>query len=196
MRKAIGVGICAMALGLFAAWPAAALAEEAHSYEQLSPNGKYVFVMLTKSPDSGGKVDTLKQKYPHSGLYRTGKPQKALWRVNWYSSRVHISSDGIHLIRIGRAHVSSVNNKPDMAQLAIAFYKNGKLIRTQLIKDLLGNPKSLIGSPAGFVWASRIAFNDESGSIDVTLVTGQNKVFDMKSGNIIGSTPAPHKKEK
>ena len=185
MRRTIGLAICFSVFVLFTASPAATFADEARSYEQLSPNGKYVFVMLTKGPDKAHTVDTLKTKYSHSGLYNVSGPRKSIWRVNWYSSHVHVSSDGIHLVRIGRVHVAPINGKPNMAQLAIAFYGKGNVIRKYLIEDLLKDPARLVKSGADFQWQKRIAFDDASGRLDVTLVTGQQRIFDIKSGNII-----------
>ena len=185
MRRTIGLAICFSVFGLFTVGPMTTFADEARSYEQLSPNGKYVFVMLTKGPDKAHTVDTLKTKYSHSGLYNAGGPRKSLWRVNWYSSHVHVSSDGIHLVRIGRIHVAPINGKPNMAQLAIAFYGKGNVIRKYLIEDLLKDPARLVKSGAGFQWQKRIAFDDDSGRLDVTLVTGQQRIFDIKSGNIV-----------
>ena len=184
------------ALALFAAAPIAALADEAHSYEQLSPNGKFVFVMLSKSPDTGGNVDTLKQRYPHSGLYRANNSRKSLWRVNWYSSRVHISSDGTHLVRIGRTNVAAISGKPNMAQLAIAFYRNGSLIKKYLIENLIPDPRSLFRSKDGFEWQNRIAFDDASGRLEVALVTGQVKEFNIRTGSIIGAKTSAHRRSR
>ena len=77
MRRNIGFAISFLALSLFAMNIPASAAEVARSYEQLSPNGKYVFVMLTKGPDKTGVVDTLKTRYSYSGLYRVGSPGKS-----------------------------------------------------------------------------------------------------------------------
>lgn len=163
--------------------PMTASADDAKSFEQLSPNGKYVFVMLSKTPDQGGIVDTLKQRYPHSGLYRADNSRKPLWRVNWYASRVHVSSDGIHLVRLGRVLISSINGKPEMTQLAISFYKNGKLTRKYSVGELTGGAAALIKSGDGFKWHKRIAFDDSSEKLDVTTITGQKYLFDIKSGS-------------
>lgn len=192
MRR-VNFAICFLAVAAFVAVPVTAFADEARSYEQLSPNGKYVFVMLSKSPDTGGRVDTLRRKYSHSGLYRANNPRKSLWRVNWYSSRVHVSSDGTYLVRIGRTHVNPINGKPNMAQLAVAFYKNGNLTKKYLIEDLIPDPRSLFKSKDGFEWQNRIAFDDEPGSLEVKLVTGQSKIFSIKSGNVIDTKSAKKK---
>ena len=193
MRR-IYFGICFFASALFVAPPIAVFGDEANSYEQLSPNGKYVFVMLSKSPDTGGKVDTLKQRYPHSGLYRANNSRKSLWRVNWYSSHVHISSDGMHLVRIGMTNITAINGKPNMAQLALSFYRNGTLIKKYLIENLIPDPRSLFKSRGGFEWQNRIAFDDASGRLEATLVTGQVKTFDTKTGNIISAKTATHRR--
>ncbi len=160
-------------------------AADGQSYEQLSPNGKYLFVMLSKTPDKPERIDTLKDKYGRSGLYRAGKTGKPIWTVNWYSPTVHVSSDGIHLVRIGRPVVEAVSGKPDMAQLAIAFYEKGKQIRKYAIRDLISRPSRLAKSGKGFKWQERIAFDDETGKIVITLVTGQKKAFSIKTGKLV-----------
>ena len=195
MRRETGFTICFLTFFLFVINISASAAERERSYEQLSPNGKYVFVMLAKGPDEAGMVDTLKDRYSHSGLYKVGGPKKTLWRVNWYSSRVHISSDGIHLVRLGRPHLLSINGKPNMASLAIAFYKNGSLTKKYLIEDLFNNPGMLIKAGVGFQWQKRIAFDDASDRLEVTLITGQKKIFDTKSGSIIATKVRVRKKE-
>ncbi len=194
MSLSIRSVICFFAMTLFTANPIAALADDEHSYEQLSPNGKYVFVMLTKSPDRAGNVDTLKARYHHSGLYKTANPRKSLWRVNWYSARVHVSSDGIHLARVGRLYAASVNGKPNMAQLAVAFYKNGNLTKKYTVGGLVDDPHKLVKSADGFQWQKRVAFDDASERLEVALITGQNRIFDIKSGNMIGRKTAAHKR--
>jgi hypothetical protein len=178
---------------MFTAMPILALSDEFKSYEQLSPNGKYVFVMLAKSPDPS-KVDTLKKAYRHSGLYTASKSRKCLWRVNWYASRVHVSSDGIHLVRIGRTKVASINGKPNTIQLALAFYANGNLSKKYLIEDLISDPRSLFKAKGGFDWQNRVAFDGSAGKLEVALVTGQTKLFDIKSGDIIATKTAKHKR--
>ncbi|MDD5428670.1 MAG: hypothetical protein PHI58_05485 [Candidatus Omnitrophica bacterium] len=184
MTKPMKAAVAIMTAVIFAASPAAVLAYETKSYEQLSPNGKYLFVMLAKGTDMT-KVDTLKKKYSHSGLYKANNANKPLWRINWYASTVHISSDGIHLVRVGRPIVEAMNGKPDMEQLALAFYKNGSQTRKYLIRDLIAKPSRLVKSGKGFKWQERIAFDDDSGKLEITLVTGQTKVFSVKSGKSI-----------
>ena len=187
MRRGIGFAICFSILSLFVINVSASAAEVERSYEQLSPNGKYVFVMLAKGPGEAGIVDTLKDRYSHSGLYKVGDPEKPLWSVNWYSSHVHVSSDGMHLVKIGRLHVAPINGKPNMEQLAIAFYTNGKITKKYIIEDLFGDPGMLVKVGIGFQWQKRIAFDDSSERLEVTLITGQKNIFDIKSGSIIGT---------
>jgi len=177
--------IFAVVSGQEAAYARPAAPEEAHSYEQLSPNGKYIFVMLAKSRNRGARVDTLRDKYAHSGLYKAGGDRKALWTVNWYASQVHVASDGKCLVRIGRTAAHSINKQPDTSQLALAFYDSGKALSKYLIEDLIQNPNSLTKSGDSFLWKKRIAFDDASGRLDVTLVTGQNVLFNIRSGKII-----------
>lgn len=187
---------CAVALCQNAALSHAARPEQAHSYEQPSPDGKYIFVMLAKSRNRGASIDTLNKKYKHSGLYKTGGPAKALWTVNWYAPQVHVSSDGKHLVRIGRKALSSINKQPDMTQLALAFYENGKVLSKYLIEDLVQDPNRLTKSGDSFLWSKRIAFDDASGRLSVTLVTGQDVVFNVKSGKIISIKAGTGKKRR
>ena len=182
MRKKL---ISVLVISIVCMAPYLVRAEAERSYEQLSPNGKYVFVMLARGPGEAGVVDELKARYPHSGLYRANFPGKALWGVKWYSSRVHVSSDGIHLVRLGRLHVAAVNGRPNMAQFAVAFYKKGRLTKRYSIGDLIDDTAALVRSGAGFQWHERISFDDVSEKLEVTLMTGQKKVFDTGSGSMI-----------
>ena len=74
--------------------------------------------------------------------------------------------------------------------LAVAFYDKGVLIKKYLIGDLFADPKKLPRSGSGFQWQKRIAFDDASGRLEIMLVTGQKKLFTVRSGKMVTKADA------
>ena len=74
--------------------------------------------------------------YPVSGLYRNDGSLEPLWSVPWYSFSVAVADDGEHLVRYGPWPSST-------AELAVAFYRRGELIRAYRIDELVRSPEVL-----------------------------------------------------
>jgi hypothetical protein len=182
------------------------------SYKIVTANGKYVFIM---HPDKSGLRDgrdkALLKEYPQTGLYTNDQRKTLLWSVDWYASRVYVSSDGKHLIRVGpwpqgspllppkkfdaaeiliKVHnkepIGPTADKEALSQLAIAFYDRGTLIKSYSIGDLIRKPAELPVSVSHFEWCKKGSYNDKNGQINLTTYDGQNFMFDL-SGNILQS---------
>src|SRR3954453_12453404 len=74
------------------------------SYFFVPKDERFVFVMLAPADgpsDDGSAGAALRRKFPSSGLYRNDGSRDPLWTIDWYAHRVHLASDGIHLVRVG-----------------------------------------------------------------------------------------------
>jgi hypothetical protein len=145
-----------------------------------SPDKAFVFVML--APKTGGRDmgSHLWQVYEQSGLYRNDGSTEPLWTVDWYAFHTIVASDGVHLIRYGN-WTSSYDKE------AIAFFANGKLLRTYRINQLVDIPILLPHSVSHFDWLKSDAFDDASLEFSLTTYDGNRIVFDARTGEIISS---------
>jgi len=149
-------------------------------------DGKYIFIMLAdKQYDNKLLVSSKGKEYPFSGLYRNDGSIIPIWTVDWYAYRVYISLDGSHLVRMGGPPILQNYDKPDLKQLAIAFYLNGELTKEYLISDLIKYPERLHKSIFHFEWRLNVLFDDKLGQLTIDTYDGQQYVFDVKSGEVI-----------
>ena len=158
------------------------------SYTKVTENGQYVFVMLVE--DSEPLFGSSGKQYLSSGLYQNYGTNTLLWTVDWFAFNVYVSSDGKHLVRMGSC--ADLNNKrePNLKELAVAFYENGKLLKEYLIYDLIHDPKRLSLSVSHFAWKKDVVFNDNIDRLTIITLDDQQYVFDIKSGEIVlGKSP-------
>lgn len=121
-----------------------------YPYIVASPNGRFYFKMLPGEYEYVGSRVVLKR--PFIGIaYRvepTGESTE-IWRTrNWYEFQVYLSDDGDHLVRMGPWAWDQVNH----ADLAVAFYERGKLLRAHLVCDLLKDPSCVSESVSHYDW--------------------------------------------
>ncbi|MBP3958831.1 hypothetical protein J8F10_26595 [Gemmata sp. G18] len=190
-RFRVGLAVmCALALHV----PAQAFSPpRATSYKQLSPNEKYVFVMLgTDDPDdvfskvNGANSWELRRDYPQSGLYTNDGSKTPLWTVDWYANSVEIASDGVHLIRFmwpGKR----------LTHEAFRFYANGQLVRTYEIGELIDDPRrcgEVADAPGNnfLLWRASGQFHDTKPQYTLATNDGNQLVFDVRTGEIISAS--------
>jgi hypothetical protein len=168
-------------LSTFLALPLAAMADSEappRDYVKETPNGKYVFVMLAPELWSRfGSNSTIRQKYTQSGLYRNDGSTTPLWTVNWYSFAVFPGSDGVHLVQMGPW-------ASDIEQLAVAFHKNGALLKAYRIKDLVRDESKLNYTVSHFFWRTSLDYDDKKGLLFLKTTDGTNYRFSVKTGEI------------
>lgn len=173
----------------------------------VSPSGEFCFAMLPPKPIAASDDDPDKNG---SGvayrLYARGEMEE-LWRLSgWYSTDIFISDDGEHLVRMGdrpsRGEVS-------YADLAVAFYRKGTLLRQYSTKDMIRDPDK-IGKGTYCDWRldwqrSRIPAEDlvkyqprlyGDNQFRIFTADGFKHIFDVATGIRIGTepiagTPAP-----
>lgn len=119
-------------------------------YALTSPGGKFVFTMTpkAKSLTAFGGVGVCHKVAEDGAL-------KEVWRTSgWYSEDLILASDGVTLIRIGSWFSYDQDNGPIEDSLALAFYREGKLLVAYTISDLVKDLKLLVPTTAGTLWAS------------------------------------------
>lgn len=159
-----------------------------HDYKIVSKNERFVFVMLPS--DTWVPDEVLRSKYKISGLYENNGSTNHLWTIDWYAGRVFISDDGKHLVRMGEwprllDDMDIKKGGPVLNQLAVAFYKEGKLLKSYSIGDLIFDATRLPKSISHFLWFEDISFDDAAGKFIVTTLDGKKYMFDIHSGETI-----------
>ena len=160
-----------------------------HSYVTATSNKKFLFVMLgpkawpadsewrDENMETSREVQT---RYSKSGLYLNDGSVKPLWEIAEYSWEVFVPSDGVHLAAPAPWPMTASDQ-------ALAFYENGKLIRSYRVKDLVDIPWFLPGGHQHFDWYKEIKLDDENRRLTVTTRHYDRYVFDLAGGNIISA---------
>lgn len=105
------------------------------------------------------------------------------WNVEgWYSFGTYPSDDGVYLTRFGDWPTGDSPKKED---LAVAFYKQGKLIRTYSTADLIVDPKKVRVTVSHYQWLAE----GQHGhfyykQFGLTTIEGREIIFDLESGEI------------
>ena len=108
---------------------------DVHSWSEVSPDGKYILVMLIPEalrieikkdfeqyhPDEQYEEEgaELKEKYSESGVYANDGSTQPLWTVPWYipAYDVFFSMDGEHILIAQGDSIHSISDLPQGAQL-------------------------------------------------------------------------------
>jgi len=105
---------------------------------------------------------------------------KELWKTSgWYSFEAFLSEDGQYLIRMGpwnRGH------EPNKGDLAVAFYKNGNLLKEYSVVDLVKDKSKVQATASHYFWLARYLRNKkpEDGPENDLRLDAQN-VFHLKT---------------
>ena len=151
------------------------------SYARTSPDGRYVFVMLSPREAAGGtspdavESPALRARYAQSGLYPNDGSTTPLWTVDWYSRWVRPLSDGVHLVRTDPAATSAKSP-------AVSFFASGQLINSYVLHDLMDVPSTMPASPPPFWWRSDDRLDDAEGLYEIATAQGDYFVFDVRKG--------------
>jgi hypothetical protein len=111
-----------------------------------------------------------------------------LWHTSgWYSFRVFLSSDGKYLVRLGNW---PSGRNPNKEHVAIAFYENGKLLKSYGTKDLIANESLVRSSVSHYEFMKNGPYLQISYDRTFTLITIDNLeyVFNIKTGEIENKT--------
>jgi hypothetical protein len=147
-----------------------------------------VFFVMHPSP-SDSKID-----HPGNGVcYRLAGDGtlKELWRVSgWYCSKGYLSDSGEVLVRLG-PWATDLEHHTD---LAVAFYKNGKLVKKYRVNELVKNKQKLRYSSSHYSWlAARSNFPNgfHGDEFILTLIDKTRYSFDINTGEITGTPSDP-----
>lgn len=124
-------------------------------------------------------------------LEAEGKLRK-LWEVSgWYMSSGLLSESGKYLVRFG----PWASDKEGHSDLAVAFYKNGKLIKQYQVNELIKNTDRLENSASHYSWlAAQQSYPNtiEGSELTLTMIDGTVYCFDLDTGGIVDTDVDPH----
>jgi hypothetical protein len=143
--KILAILSCALAVtasSLFADSPAPPV-----PYVAVAPRGAAYFKMI---PRPGGKWE---DGFGIAYRLRQDGSDEELWRTDgWYSFEVFLSYDGDYLVAMGPWNAGHEPGKEDMA---VAFYRRGKLLRQYSTADLVKDKSKVRASVSHYMWLAR-----------------------------------------
>jgi len=109
-----------------------------------------------------------------------------LWSsVGWYAHKVFLSPDCEYLVRMGNWARGAT---PSQEDLAVAFYKNGELLRSYSTADMIKNKDSVSASVSHYFWQADDADYPEfelwADSFSLKTIEGTVFKFNYKTGAI------------
>ena len=139
-------------------------------------------------------------------VYRVGNSEDVLvQRLDWFSQRLFVRcgpADDIVVVRLGPWHRG---HEPHADHLAIAFYKEGKLLKRYSTLDIAGDEKAQSGGPTIYrnvstsvshytvfdsapemvkITTARGAVFEDNWVIRAKTIDGRLLIFDMATGNL------------
>lgn len=164
------------------------------TYTVTSPNGKYIFIMLSPysvdrdvAPwikEHAEEIRKVRSKYHQSGLYFNDGSTNALWTVDWYAHNVELSADGMHLVRRG-PWASTLKEE------ALSFFAKGELLKSYRIDQLADYPSLMPRSASHFSWKKMSSMDDKNKSYHLRTIHGETYRFDITTGQIVSSFRTP-----
>jgi len=144
-------------------------------YKLTTKDGQFDFVMLTNPAHT---YSELSQQYKQSGLYPASGAKEPLWTVDWYAQKVLLSADGSTLIKFGPWARTT-------ADLAIAFYRNGKLLHEYTISDLITDESSLDYTVSHFFWRQDFAWDFPANRFCLATLAKVSYSFNDQTGLLV-----------
>jgi len=148
-----------------------------YSYVAVAKHGHYYFKMTPDQDDRKGGSGT---------CYKvTSKDSdEVLWRSHgWYAYSVYLSNHGEYLIRMGD---SAKGHKLSDKDLAVAFYKEGKLLKRYSTKDLVKKAYAIKKTFSHYVWkADYPIFNAYQQQFQLTTIDKIEYIFNITNGEIV-----------
>ena len=159
-------------------------------------------VYFTMVPAKYGKDYKIERK-AYGVAYRLdadGKSTELYRTEGWYSFTVFISGDGRYLVRMGPW---SVGHGPEENDLAVAFYKDGKLIKQYSTADLVRDKSKVVATVSHYFWqapspldqrvteAERLKLRlhlDDNNMFKLHTIDGWTYSFDATTGGIKSTT--------
>jgi hypothetical protein len=146
----------------------------------------YYITVIYDSDESFGngkeqERDSLRIKYPCSGLYKNDGSNKPIWTVDWYTFLVYLFPDGEHLIRRGPWNSAEFENeKPVFDGLAFAFYKNGIEVASYKVEDIVKDTSAISFTISHYFWSKDYHVDKSSGILYVETLDEQKYTYDVR----------------
>ena len=127
-------------------------------------------------------------------IYRVGRNEDTLeFTYDWYSARVSISgaSEKVSVVRFGSWNNGDRANSND---LALAFYYDGRLLKSYSTLDIAGQPDNVTRSVSHYEWCQEVggygwivSASSRWMTYGFTLKTidGRTLCFDVKTGTLV-----------
>ncbi|HAL44875.1 MAG: hypothetical protein A2Y12_00290 [Planctomycetes bacterium GWF2_42_9] len=151
-----------------------------YSYATASSEGRYFFIMKS-DPNNNWVTEK------GSGIYEVKNDGtfKEIWRTEgWYSFKTFLSSDGLCLVRLGNW---PRGRAPSNKHLAIAFYKEGRLIKSYSTSDLIKDLSKVHPSVSHYQYLDnsyKPVLEDYSTKFHIVTIDGLLYEFDITTGKI------------
>jgi len=133
--------------------------------------------------DGAAPDEEIRAKYARSGLYKNDGSKEPIWVVDWYASKVDVTSDGRHLIRWGPWPLLR-----DYRELALEFYEDGQLLKSYRISDLVARPSKLPRTVSHYAWMEEAELDQDKKELFLKTQNGEEYSFDVTTGEILTST--------
>ena len=105
-----------------------------------------------------------------------------LWRTEgWYSFKVYLSNNGKYLVRTGLWPGQPIKT----ADLAFAFYENGKLIKSYSTVDLIKNKEEVEYSVSHYEFKRKVEFDSFTNQLKLYTTDNYVYTFSIFTGDII-----------
>lgn len=206
-RRALVISGCLVALCLFVVAPRISRGDtliHVFPYTMSTEDGQFVFAMINVG--TGDEPSELSGRFPRSGLYSRADSTNPLWTVDW-SGYVWLPSDSVHLVR----RTLSLRQTRGYQEEALAFFADGRLLRTYRICDLVDFPFLLPHTSMYYTWMEPMHGNDElvssisyaggqvqrqfegvlvhndGSTLELKTIEGGSYVFDLNTGGIVNS---------
>lgn len=162
--------------------PAKADEEVAPSpYVSASIEGRRYYFKMVPQPDAPYDVE---KGMGYAYRVTNQKADALLWSTSgWYSFQTYLSGDGRYLVRLGnwpRGH------EPSEKHLAIAFYKDGKKVKSYSTRQIIKDNSQVEASVSHYqFYQGEPGFTESYGYLfKLISVDNMEYVFDVRTGNI------------
>ncbi|MBI2921993.1 MAG: hypothetical protein HYY18_12980 [Planctomycetes bacterium] len=151
-----------------------------YAYVSVAPGGRYYFKMF---PDPKGRG----REFGRGVMYRVREEEadEEVWRTEgWYSAQTFPTADGTGLVRIGDW---PRGNAPSEEHLGIAFYKEGKLLKSYSTKELIQDVSAVQATKSHYAFLKdAIGFVPAGGNrFAIRTVDDVLHVFDAGTGELL-----------
>jgi hypothetical protein len=193
---------------LVASVASAASLPEPLSYAKPAPGGRFVLVVFG-SPEAEAKLKDgdnkrhsagVRAKYAVPGMYRATDDEHPplVYPLEGYvpDENVSITSDGRTVVRIegdwwrtkaypvGQRLSAEVERK-QLDAPAISFFRDGKLLKSYPLRDLVTDAAAMSHSPEHILWHGGGVLREEAGLFLLDMQDTNRITFDVRTGEIV-----------